>query len=205
MSRIRIWCRGCATGEEAYSIAICCLENRHEARGEAGDPGVRLRSRQRALAVAREGRFPASIEADVGEDRLRRFFWSKVITIGSAANCATSVLFAGHNMLKDPPFSRLDLDLLPQRAHLSRSRAAAAGLHDIQLCLKSERFLFLGASETAEDPSGAISQRRSQVAHLPVEWAIRREHSAASAPASGHRASQNLRRPEWPSTTPALC
>src|SRR5262249_1153777 len=71
---IRIWVPGCATGEEAYSIAILVLEEcaRRDLRPEIQifatdlDPGV--------LATAREGRYPSAIEADVSEDRLQRFF-----------------------------------------------------------------------------------------------------------------------------------
>jgi two-component system CheB/CheR fusion protein len=71
---IRIWVSGCATGEEAYSIAMLLLE---EAAKHEFHPPIQMFGSDldaRALAVAREGRYPASIEADVSEDRLRRFF-----------------------------------------------------------------------------------------------------------------------------------
>ena len=85
---IRVWVPGCATGEETYSIGILLLEEaaRRELEleiqvfGSDLDPG--------ALAVAREGRYPATIEADVSEPRLRRFFSAKATTIASAGNSA---------------------------------------------------------------------------------------------------------------------
>ena len=72
---VRVWVPGCATGEEAYSFAILLLE-------EAARQKMRRQPIQvfgsdldaRALASAREGRYPLSIEADVSEERLRRFF-----------------------------------------------------------------------------------------------------------------------------------
>src|SRR5262249_26269228 len=71
---IRFWVCGWATGEEAYSIAILLLEEaaRHELRPPMQVFASDLDSR--ALASAREGRFPKAIEADVSEERLRRFF-----------------------------------------------------------------------------------------------------------------------------------
>src|SRR5262249_29076682 len=71
---IRIWVSGCATGEEAYSFAMLLLEeaSRHPIRPPMQVFGSDLDSR--ALASAREGRFPMAIEADVSDERLRRFF-----------------------------------------------------------------------------------------------------------------------------------
>jgi two-component system, chemotaxis family, CheB/CheR fusion protein len=73
-TKIRIWVPGCATGEEAYSIGMLLQEeaSKHELRPPIQIFGSDLDAR--ALAMARQGRYPASIEADVSEDRLRRFF-----------------------------------------------------------------------------------------------------------------------------------
>ena len=75
-SAIRIWVPGCATGEEAYTIAILLLEEaaRREQRPEIQIFATDMDSR--ALAIAREGRYPAAIEADLTEERLKRFFFS---------------------------------------------------------------------------------------------------------------------------------
>src|SRR5262249_56988704 len=71
---IRVWVPGCATGEEAYSIAMLLLE---QASRQDIRPAIQLFGSDidaKALAVAREGQYPAAVEADVSEDRLRRFF-----------------------------------------------------------------------------------------------------------------------------------
>src|ERR1051326_3992919 len=71
---LRVWVAGCATGEETYSIAMLLLEEvtRRELRPEIQVFGSDLDGT--ALAFAREGRYPATIEADISEERLRRFF-----------------------------------------------------------------------------------------------------------------------------------
>src|SRR5690606_38795510 len=106
---IRIWVPGCATGEEAYSIAILLIEEavRHGAR-----PHIQILASDldaRALAIARDGIFPPAIEADVGEERLQRFFRREANGFRVCQEVRDLVLFTRHDLLKDPPFTRLDL------------------------------------------------------------------------------------------------
>jgi two-component system, chemotaxis family, CheB/CheR fusion protein len=101
---IRVWVPGCATGEEAYSIAILLLEEagRHEIR-----PRVQVFASDlddSALASARDGRYPAAIEADMSEERLRRFFTRDGDQVRVNRELRDIVLFAKHSLLKDPPF-----------------------------------------------------------------------------------------------------
>src|SRR5579871_5763288 len=97
---IRIWVSGCATGEEAYSIAILLLE---EAAKHEFHPPIQMFGSDldgRALAVAREGRYPISIEADVTEDRLRRYFTREGDGYRVRQELRDVVLFALHDLLK---------------------------------------------------------------------------------------------------------
>ena len=85
-----MWVPACATGEEAYSIAILLLEEaaRREAR-----PDIQIFATDlddQALGVAREGRYPAAIETDVWEERLRRFFAREGEHYRIGGRCATS-------------------------------------------------------------------------------------------------------------------
>src|SRR5262249_30761284 len=93
---IRIWISGCATGEEAYSFAILLLEeaSRHQIRPQIQVFGSDLDTR--ALTSAREGRFPAAIEADVSEERLRRFFLREGDHYRVRQEVRDLVLFAAH-------------------------------------------------------------------------------------------------------------
>jgi len=110
-SVIRVWSTGCSTGEEAYSIAILLQEymevNKlsHEIQVFATDID------SRAISVARSGFYPASIASDITPERLARYF--TIETDGNAYRIQKVIrdmlIFSEQNVIKDPPFSRLDL------------------------------------------------------------------------------------------------
>jgi two-component system, chemotaxis family, CheB/CheR fusion protein len=151
---IRVWVPGCATGEEVYSIALLLQEEaaKHELRSPIQMFGSDLDAR--ALAVAREGRYPASIEADVSEDRLRRFFIREGDGYRVRQEVRDTILFAMHDLLKDPPFSHVDLiSCRNVLIYLNRD------LQD-QVCstfhyaLNPGGLLLLGTAEAADNPAG---------------------------------------------------
>jgi two-component system CheB/CheR fusion protein len=151
---LRVWVPGCATGEEAYTIAILMLEEaaRHELRPPIQVFGSDLDAR--ALAIAREGRYPAAIEADVSEDRLRRYFIREGDQYRVRQELRDTVLFASHSVLKDPPFSRIDLiSCRNVLIYLDRElqQQACSTFH---YTLNPGGFLLVGASETADNPPG---------------------------------------------------
>lgn len=149
---LRIWVPGCATGEEAYSLAILLLE-------EAGRRDVWPKFQvfasdldQGALATAREARYPTAIEADVSPERLDRFFVQEGDHYRVSQEVRDCVLFATHSLLKDPPFSRLDLvscrNLL---IYLDRELQGQV-FSVLRYALRPGGYLFLGASESADGP-----------------------------------------------------
>jgi two-component system CheB/CheR fusion protein len=106
---IRVWSVGCATGEEAYSVAMLLLE---QAGRLAESPHIGIFAsdlHEPSLRQAREGHFPDTIEADVSADRLRRFFVKEDNRYRIRQQLREVVVFASHNLLRDPPFSRMDL------------------------------------------------------------------------------------------------
>ena len=106
-------------------------------------------------AVAREGRFPAAIEADVSEERLRRFFLREGDHYRVRQELRDLVLFAAHEPAQGPAVLASRPDFLPQRAHLSRSRACKQQVcSTFHYALNPGGFLFLGSSETADHPAG---------------------------------------------------
>ncbi len=147
---LRVWVAGCATGEEAYSIAMLLLEEAalHDIRPEIQVFGSDMDAR--GLTIAREGRYPVAIEADLSEERLRRFFTREGEYYRVKRELRDAVLFASHSVLKDPPFSRVDLiscrNLL---IYLDRDlqQQVLATLH---YALNPDGYLFLGSSESAE-------------------------------------------------------
>ena len=151
---IRVWVTGCATGEEAYTFAMLLLEEaaRHPVRPSMQVFGSDLDAR--ALALGREGRYPLAIEADVSEERLRRFFTREGDHYRVRQELRDMVLFAVHDLLKDPPFSHVDLiscrNLL---IYLDRDLQEQV-CNTFHYALNPEGYVFLGSSESLDNPPG---------------------------------------------------
>ncbi|WP_295886214.1 chemotaxis protein CheB [uncultured Thiohalocapsa sp.] len=146
---LRVWVPGCATGEEAYSLAILLLEEAGR-RDEPREVQVFASDLDdRALAVAREGRYGQAIEADVSAERLGRFFVREADHYRVDRALRDLVLFAHHSLLRDPPFARQDLiscrNLL---IYLDRElQEQVFGI--LHYALRPGGYLFLGVSEHA--------------------------------------------------------
>lgn len=147
---IRIWSVGCATGEEAYSIAILLLE---EAERRGTHPHIQIFASdldEGALATAREGRYPRAIEADLSAERLERFFVRELEHYRIRKNVRDLVLFAHHSAMKDPPF--LHMSMVTCRNLLIYLERELQGqlLALFHYALNPGKFLFLGSAETAD-------------------------------------------------------
>ncbi|MEN9935387.1 MAG: hypothetical protein RLZZ387_1966 [Chloroflexota bacterium] len=142
---VRVWVAGCASGEEAYSLAILLLEyavrlSHPQVFATDIDEGV--------LHVARTGSYSEAIAADVAPDRLRRFFTRTLGGYSITPDVRDRVVFATHNLIADPPFSRLDLvSCRNVLSYLSRT-AQEQVLGLFRFALRPNGFLFLGAGET---------------------------------------------------------
>lgn len=154
---VRVWIPACATGEEAYSIAMLLLE---EAARRELRPDIQIFATdldEGALAIAREGRYPAAIAADVSEERLRRFFVREGDQYRIRREVRDLVVFAAHSILKDPPFSHINLiscrNLL---IYLDRDLQQQA-ISILHYSLLGKGYLFLGASESADNPPGLFA------------------------------------------------
>jgi two-component system CheB/CheR fusion protein len=105
----RVWVAGCATGEEAYSIAMLLREYMDETRQEFKIQFYSTDLDDDAIAVARAGTYPPNIAQDVHPERLRRFFIKEDTGYRVKKEIREMVVFAIQNVIKDPPFTRLDL------------------------------------------------------------------------------------------------
>jgi two-component system CheB/CheR fusion protein len=106
---VRVWSVGCATGEEAYSLGMLLLE---AAERQPHVPQVQVFAtdlHEGSIIKARDGFFPESIESEVAPERLDRFFRREVEGYRVAKPLRDVVVFATHNLLHDPPFSRQNL------------------------------------------------------------------------------------------------
>jgi two-component system CheB/CheR fusion protein len=105
----RAWVAGCASGEEAYSIAILLREFMEEVRQDFKVQLYATDLDDDAIAVARAGVYPPNIAQDVSPERLRRFFTKEETGYRVKKDIREMVVFAVQNVIKDPPFTKLDL------------------------------------------------------------------------------------------------
>jgi two-component system CheB/CheR fusion protein len=151
---IRVWVPGCATGEEAYSIAIILKEYM-----QAQDLNLPVQIFAtdidvEAIEVARWGAYPDGIIVDVVPERLRRFFNKEDHMYHISRDIREMVIFAVQSVIKDPPFSRLDLISCRNLLIYLNENLQQKVIHLFHYSLKKNGFLFLGSSETrgkAED------------------------------------------------------
>ena len=152
---VRVWCAACATGEEVYSMAVLLLEH---ARKLDDPPVLQVFGcdlDDTAIRAARAGFYPASIAADVTDERLRRFFIKEPSGYRVRHELREMVLFASHDLLKDAPFSRMDLISCRNLLIYLNRDAQKRALEIFNFALKPGGLLFLGASETVEE-GGAL-------------------------------------------------
>ena len=164
---LRIWVAGCATGEEAYSLAIILLEVMD---GLNKQPAIQIFSSDidnDSLEFARLGVYPESIAADVSADRLNRFFVKGENTYKIKKQVREMVVFADQDIVKDPPFSRLDLVSCRNLLIYMEPVLQRKILPLIHYTLNPTGVLFLG-------PSESIGENLDLFEPLDKKWKIYR-------------------------------
>ncbi|TCV85403.1 chemotaxis protein CheB [Sulfurirhabdus autotrophica] len=148
---IRIWVPGCSTGEEPYSIAMALLEFLGDSASFAQIQIFATDIDDIALEKARAGVYSEAIVQDVSAARLRRFFTQVESGYLINKSIRDMCLFAKQNMVKDPPFSKLDMvscrNLLIYLGQLLQKKALSL----FHYSLKPTGFLVLGTAETIGD------------------------------------------------------
>jgi two-component system, chemotaxis family, CheB/CheR fusion protein len=150
---VRVWVVACATGEEAFTIAMLLTEH---ARTLDAPPVIQVFATdldEQAVQAARDAVYPPAIMADVDEDRLRRFFVKEHRGYRVRREIREMVLFAVHDILRDSPFSRLDMVSCRNLLIYLNREAQQRVLETLHFSLIPDGRLFLGSSETVEDNS----------------------------------------------------
>ncbi len=228
--QIRVWSVGCATGEEPYSLAMLLLE---QAARLVDPPALQVFAsdiHERSLQRAREGLYPDSIAADVRPERLARFFIQEDSSFRIRAEVREIVVFATHNLLRDPPFSHMQL-IVCRNLLIYLQRDAQQDVIDLlHYALDPDGLLFLGPAESidhsglfhAENKPHALYRRRNVPVpqpRLPVFAVSGARHGMAADEPHRHRFerppvsarctrrwSSATRRPAcWSITTTASC
>lgn len=161
---LRVWVAGCATGEESYSVAMLLREEANRRSRPVNLQIFATDINEAALSLARRATYPAAIAVDVSASRLVQFFEPEGEQYRVHHDVRDPVLFAKHNLLGDPPFSRLDLICCRNVLIYLDDVAQAAALDTFSYALQPGGFLFLGNSESA-DTAGDL--------FLPVDKAHR--------------------------------
>ena len=147
---IRVWSPGCSTGEEAYSLAILLTERQQALKQRFQVQIFATDIDRQAIATARAGLYPASIAADLSPERLARFFAAE--SDGSVYRIHKAIrdmlVFSEQNVIKDPPFSKLDLISCRNLMIYMSGDLQKKIIPLFHYALNPDGFLFLGTSET---------------------------------------------------------
>ncbi|MGJ3230702.1 MAG: CheR family methyltransferase [Oceanicaulis sp.] len=144
----RIWVPGCSTGEEAYTLAILMLEAMEEANNRRPLKIFGTDIDLAALRHARAGIYNVGAVADLTEERRERYFRKDNGRFRVSQELRDSVVFAPHNLVEDPPFSRLDLVTCRNLLIYLNDRTQANVIPRFHYSLNPGGYLMLGASES---------------------------------------------------------
>ena len=145
---VRIWVPGCATGEEAYSLAMLVIEKISALRKNVKLQIFASDVDERALQIARIGIYPDSIAENVSPARLKRFFIKEDHSYRVTPELRDTVVFANQNVLADAPFSKLDLISCRNLMIYLTPDAQERIIRMFHFALNEGGTLFLGMSET---------------------------------------------------------
>ncbi len=179
---LRVWVAGCATGEEAYTLAMVLHEAIAKSSTSLNLQIFATDLDERALQTARSGSYPISIAEDVPPDRLKKYFIKRGMRYVISKTIRDCVIFSSHNLISDPPFTKLDMIscrnlLIYLGAHLQKKLIPL-----FHYALRPGGYLFLGPSESMSNhkelfrmvsAKHRITQRKSTSISGPPQEALR--------------------------------
>jgi two-component system, chemotaxis family, CheB/CheR fusion protein len=163
---IKIWVVACSSGEEAYSYAILLSEYMDNIRNH--DFNIKIFATdidKEALQIASTGIYPEYIAKDLSNDRLHRYFTKEGNVYRISPSIRKMVVFAYHDITKDPPFSKLDLVSCRNMLIYMNAKLQRNVLQTFQFALNPGASLVLGASEN-------IGTLRETMKELSKKWKI---------------------------------
>ena len=165
---VRIWHACCATGEEAYSVAMLIQEHLEKESRQAKVQIFATDIDEGAVAQARAGLYPDDIGPEVGEERLKSFFTRCDGRWQVAKRLREMIVFAHHSIIKDPPFSRLDLLVCRNFLIYLDPDMQKRLITLFHMVLKPGGFLFLGASESVGRNSELFTHGGQEMEDIPA-------------------------------------
>ena len=172
---LRIWVAGCATGEEAYSIAIVVSECLNEMEKNIPVQMYATDIDENALNSARAGIYPVNIAADITPERLKRFFLKEDKGYRVKKEIREMIVFAPQDFIKDPPFSKMDVICCRNLLIYLESEPQKKIIPLLHYALKPGGLLFLGTSETIGDATDLFTI-------VDKKWKVYRRREAVVSP-----------------------
>ncbi len=154
---IRLWVAGCSTGEETYSLAILFTEAIRAAKSDVKLQIFASDADAQAVATAREGVYPHSIDAHVSAERLEQFFMREEHGYRIAPSLRACIIFAVQDVLADPPFSKLNMISCRNLMIYLQPEAQARLIDVFHFSLRDGGVLLLGTAETIGMPDGRFA------------------------------------------------
>ncbi len=194
---VRVWVPGCTTGAAAYAIAILLREYASQL---ATPPHLQIFATdgdEAAIAIARRGWYPETIENTISPERLRRFFDKEQSHYKLKKSARELIIFATHDLLHDPPFAQLDLILCVNLLSAFDQDVRELLLHMFHYILRPDGYLALGVGERTEVVGdlfieiGAMPplfQRSNAVPNAALAF-LRRHHTDTQSPSLVDRSS----------------
>ncbi|MBB5699833.1 CheR family methyltransferase [Sphingomonas yantingensis] len=195
---LRIWIPGCSSGEEAYTIAMLFAEAARRTNQPLAVQIFATDIDEQMLAIAREGTYPASALADLPLDLRERYTIPHAERFQITAQIRDLIRFSSHSLVKDPPFSRIDLVSCRNLLIYFDDRLQQAVLPLFHYALRPGGFLFLGPSESvgrfdhlfhSVDQQARIFERGPGAPSYPIDLpgsgrqlASRREREIGNSP-----------------------
>jgi two-component system CheB/CheR fusion protein len=154
---LRIWVVGCSSGEETYSLAMLFREQINASKRDIKLQVFASDVDPDAVAIAREGLYPQSIEADVSPERLAAFFSRDDRSYRVSSELRSNVVFTVQDVLADPPFARLDFVSCRNLLIYLRPEAQAKVASILHFALREGGLLLLGNAETVAVADGRFA------------------------------------------------
>ena len=183
-SALRVWVAGCATGEEAYSLAILL----HEASVRHGDRPVKIFAsdvHRGSLEFAARGLYDEDAIANVSQERLERYFIQRGKAYQVVPEIRQLIVFAPHNVIRDAPFTRIDFISCRNLLIYLQPAAQQKALSLFHFGLNRDGIAFLGPSETL-GPLGHDFET------VDKHWRIYRKYSDVRTPVEARLQPQKL-------------
>lgn len=184
---LKIWDVGCSTGEEAYSFGMSIFEEMERQKKKLELKIFATDISDKHIEIGSKGKYPESIAADVPQELLLKYFLNKATGYEIVEKLRRTVIFSRHNVIKNPPFSSMDMVVCRNLLIYFQSAIQKKALNVLHYALNKDGILVLGTSES-------IQSQRDSFEEIDRKWKIYRNVKPSTRLKSGlaHAASTNL-------------